>query len=100
MLDLKPYSYHEVMKKENRGKDKTKTAEELEEEQKQEIDDPDHAKKKAEEDEAQEPEQDDCYEYKLVGVNVHSGTANAGHYWSYINTVRGMEEKNENDPAW
>lgn len=31
---------------------------------------------------------------------MHSGTANAGHYWSYINTVRGMEEKNENDPAW
>ena len=35
------------------------------------------------------------FEYKLVGVNVHSGSANAGHYWSYINTVRGLEEKME-----
>ena len=47
--------------------------------------------------EAREPERDDCYEYKLVGVNVHSGTANAGHYWSYINTNRGTDEK-EDDP--
>jgi hypothetical protein len=31
---------------------------------------------------------------------VHSGSANAGHYWSYINTVRGMEEKESNDPTW
>lgn len=35
---------------------------------------------------------DDCFEYKLVGVTVHSGSANAGHYWSYINTYRGEEE--------
>lgn len=43
-----------------------------------------------------------------MGVNVHSGTANAGHYWSYINTLRGFSEpdsasnpnwdKTENDP--
>lgn len=46
------------------------------------------------------PIQDDCFEYKLVGVNVHSGTANAGHYWSYINTSRGLEEKDSNDPSW
>jgi ubiquitin carboxyl-terminal hydrolase 9/24 len=31
---------------------------------------------------------------------VHSGSANAGHYWSYINTERGLEEKDENDPTW
>lgn len=41
--------------------------------------------------------EEDCFEYKLVGVNVHSGTANAGHYWSYINTNRGGDE---NDPNW
>ena len=35
-----------------------------------------------------EKDKDDCYEYKLVGVNVHSGTANQGHYWSYINIKR------------
>lgn len=28
------------------------------------------------------------YEYKLVGVVVHYGTADAGHYYSYINTNR------------
>jgi ubiquitin C-terminal hydrolase len=38
------------------------------------------------------PEEDDCWEYKLVGVTVHSGTANAGHYWSLINTRRGHAE--------
>lgn len=43
---------------------------------------------------------DDCFEYKLVGCNVHSGSANAGHYWSYINTERGMEEKSPDDPQW
>ena len=29
------------------------------------------------------------YEYDLAGVNVHIGSADAGHYFSYINTVRG-----------
>ena len=56
------------------------------------------AKKEAE-DEIREPDRDDCFEYKLVGVNVHSGTANAGHYWSYINTNRGTDEK-EGDNSW
>ena len=46
------------------------------------------------------PEEEDCFEYKLVGVTVHSGTANAGHYWSYINTKRGHLEPDENDPSW
>ena len=29
---------------------------------------------------------------------MHSGTANAGHYWSYINTNRGIDECD--DPNW
>ena len=33
-------------------------------------------------------------------MNVHSGTANAGHYWSFINTRRGADELDENDPEW
>lgn len=33
----------------------------------------------------------DYYEYHLVGVNVHIGSADAGHYFSYINTVRNGE---------
>ena len=35
-----------------------------------------------------------------MGVNVHSGSANAGHYWSYINTKRGFDEPEEGDPKW
>ena len=32
---------------------------------------------------------------------MHSGTANAGHYWSYINTLRGFTEPDsEHDPNW
>lgn len=46
------------------------------------------------------PIDEDCFEYKLVGVNVHSGTANAGHYWSYINTKRGLDEPDGEDPVW
>lgn len=51
------------------------------------------------EEETREPIREDCFEYKLVGVNVHSGTANMGHYWSYINTNRGTDEK-EGDTNW
>jgi ubiquitin carboxyl-terminal hydrolase 34 len=34
-----------------------------------------------------------------VGATIHSGTANAGHYWSYINTKRGTDE-DEKDKDW
>ena len=33
-------------------------------------------------------------------MNVHSGTANAGHYWSYINIKRGFDEPEGDDPKW
>lgn len=46
------------------------------------------------------PEEEDCWEYKLVGTVVHSGSANSGHYWSYINTRRGHAEPDESDPSW
>ena len=39
-----------------------------------------------------------CYEYKLVGVIIHVGTADAGHYYSLINTDRfqkSYEQKEE-----
>lgn len=44
----------------------------------------------------QEPKEN--FEYKLVGVVVHMGTADAGHYLSYINISRG--EKDEESPEW
>ena len=36
----------------------------------------------------------DYYEYHLVGVNVHIGSADAGHYFSYINAVRNGTDSN------
>jgi ubiquitin carboxyl-terminal hydrolase 34 len=38
------------------------------------------------------------YEYKLVGVVVHMGTADAGHYISYINM--GRDSKPSTTPEW
>jgi hypothetical protein len=35
---------------------------------------------------------DDDYIYRLSGVCIHRGTADHGHYWSYINTERGDKE--------
>ena len=55
------------------------------------------AKKKQAEEDYKHPDHEDCFEYKLVGINVHSGTANAGHYWSYINTNRGIDEEEGDD---
>jgi len=88
-LDLKPYSFFEVMKNEQRLNQEK--GDDDQDEQKQEV---------PVEEDSQWPEEEDCFEYKLVGVNVHSGTANAGHYWSYINTLRGFTEPDEKDANW
>ena len=55
--------------------------------------------KESEEDEKIDFETDDIYykhptyyEYHLVGVVIHSGSADSGHYYSYINTIRGGSE--------
>ena len=52
----------------------------------------------APEQEMKESEPDENFEYKLVGVVLHMGTADAGHYLSYININRG--EKDEETPEW
>ena len=97
VLDLKPYSYYEVMGNEGR-------LESNENEQEPEEDDMagvgKKVSKKEEESEFQHPKEEDCFEYKLVGVNVHQGSATSGHYWSYINTNRGGGVEEENDPNW
>lgn len=41
----------------------------------------------------------ECYEYKLVGVIIHVGTADAGHYYSLINTDR-FQKSNEHEEEW
>mmetsp|Transcript_18346 Transcript_18346/g.24530 ORF Transcript_18346/g.24530 Transcript_18346/m.24530 type:complete len:320 (+) Transcript_18346:2495-3454(+) len=101
VLDLKPYSFHEVMGKEGRLKSQQEEEEigNVQNQNEAELTEEEITRRREAEEEAREPELDDCYEYKLVGVNVHSGTANAGHYWSYINTNRGTDEK-EGDNAW
>ena len=79
ILDLTPYSFYDVMEKEEKKKPspaETKNEEEL------------------------WPEEDNCYEYKLVGVTIHTGTANAGHYYSYINTRRGAAEYDPDNKLW
>lgn len=89
ILDLKPYSYYDVMGREDRlpKKGDNEGAEEEEPTEQKEDEDFVH------------PEEEDCFEYKLVGVNMHSGSANAGHYWSYINTNRANDEDDTN-PNW
>lgn len=38
--------------------------------------------------------------YKLVGVTIHRGTAEHGHYYSIINTKRGILEEDESKAEW
>jgi hypothetical protein len=92
-IDLKPYSYHHLNKKETNAEE----GEEEEDTPKTEglID----TKTDANEEEEEPIEDEDCWEYKLVGTNVHSGSANGGHYWSYINTER-YNAEGENDQQW
>lgn len=39
--------------------------------------------------------EDDEFLYRLVGVTIHRGTANHGHYFSLISTCRGENEPTE-----
>jgi ubiquitin carboxyl-terminal hydrolase 34 len=63
ILDLKPYSFYEVMKNEGRLK-KDKTGDEEAE-----------AEEKVEDEDNVLPEEETCFEYKLVGIIMHSGSA-------------------------
>lgn len=106
-LDLRPYSYHSVMGKEGKlGQSKKKEADEHEEGNKlEETEAKEEGEGEAEEEDV-EPDDDDCWEYTLAGVTVHSGTANAGHYWSYISTERdglrpkGAEAIDQSSAKW
>ena len=86
-LDLRPYSYYEVMNKENRL-NKPEDNGDDEEDGQVGAKAPKEDKGEGSDDENQQPEEEDCFEYKLVGVTVHSGDAYHGHYWSVINTNR------------
>jgi ubiquitin carboxyl-terminal hydrolase 34 len=67
-LDLKPYSYKDVAERENLGEstdEELKRLRELE---------------------------DETFIYKLVGVTIHVGAADHGHYYAIINSSRGEKE--------
>ena len=40
------------------------------------------------------PEQE-CYEYELIGVTVHTGTADGGHYYSFIRDKMSKSESGQ-----
>lgn len=67
ILDLKDYTFGENMKKQG------KTEDDFEDEKIKQL--MNYA--------------DDDFTYRLVGVNIHRGTGEHGHYWSLINTQRG-----------
>jgi ubiquitin C-terminal hydrolase len=78
ILKLKDYSYKEVMTSENRAEDIIY------------CEDMKHLMKISDEE----------YTYKLVGVTIHVGTAENGHYYSLINTKRGEDEADEDKVEW
>lgn len=43
---------------------------------------------------------DEEFEYKLVGIVIHSGGARAGHYISYINVNRDAENVDQTQQRW
>ena len=44
--------------------------------------------------------EDDYYEYTLKGVTVHIGSADGGHYFSFININREKEQQGNNKETW
>ena len=73
LLNLKDYSFKERMTQEQLDVKDFKAEEDVELSKLMEID-------------------DDEYLYRLVGVNVHVGTADHGHYYSLIDLRRGAAE--------
>ena len=118
-LNIEPYTqdgleWREKLKeREKKAKtateEKPKKAEEGEEGDKpkdeEEIKEIETEKKEGEQAESEEPlgpymkHPKEYYEYRLAGIVVHTGTADFGHYYSYINTNRGDPSKRkENTP--
>jgi ubiquitin C-terminal hydrolase len=70
-LDMLPYTQEGLARRERAAKRKQEAAERGEE-----------APEEAEEEPLKHPKE--YYEYKLKGVVVHTGTADSGHYYSFI----------------
>jgi len=86
VLNLKNYCIEELMRK-NKAKKGANSSEEAEVVNELYETDDIYFKK------------NEYYEYHLVGVNVHIGSAHSGHYFSFINTVRnGSDDELLYDP--
>jgi len=83
ILDLKPYSFKEVMKEKQPSDFETEPVL-----QKSRSTNTENIA------EHLSGIPDDDYVYRLVGANIHTGTADHGHYYSHINTKRGSDEPN------
>ena len=118
-LDMEPYTAEGLawrerskekeakkkQKKQNEDKDvdedQVKEKKEDEEEEVNETESPEMAKEEKEEKEG--PYQlhpKEYYQYRLAGVVVHIGTAEMGHYYSYININRGENGNNAQNDKW
>ena len=113
-LDLTPYSLNHIMKSEGKLSEEelnnlneaspTKKANESDEDAEDEFEGMTEEEKNERIEEKKtynshiQYNEDECYEYKLVGVIIHVGTADAGHYYSLINTER--FQKAEEDEEW
>jgi len=115
-LDLTPFSLNHIMKAEGKLSAKDLGTEEASPDKKEEQDGSesegeDEYEGLTEEEKKERIEEkqtfqnhvrfneNECYEYKLVGVIIHVGTADAGHYYSLINTDR-FCKTNEHDEEW
>jgi hypothetical protein len=110
-LDLTPFSLNEVLKKEGKlddkllGNKKEGESDNEGEEGEDEYEGMTDEERKERQEEKQEFQNNvqynsnECYEYKLVGVIIHVGTADAGHYYSFINTDR-FQKDNEHEDEW
>ena len=109
-LNMRPYMKDEVLKQEKEAIDKArknqrqkkkeeaalaKKAEDAKEEEDMQMQE---SEQEGEDDVEMTLQPDEDFEYKLVGVVLHMGTADAGHYLSYININRG--DKDEETPEW
>jgi ubiquitin carboxyl-terminal hydrolase 34 len=107
VLDLTPYSLNKVMKTEGKIKDKyfDPNYEEGSDSEEEQDDDMTEEDKQERIEEKQtyldhiRHNANECYQYKLVGVIIHTGSANGGHYYSLVNTDR-FTKTNEDEDEW
>lgn len=109
ILDLTEYSLNHVLRKEEKIPQKDAKIDEdapkvpVEEDEDDDLTAEEKEEKiqdKADFEDAIKKNDDECFEFKLVGMIIHMGTADAGHYYSLINTDRMSGDSNEQEQEW